>query len=168
MAKAKNTTRRRRRTTVYRRRTRRTNSLPGYSADSQKGSTSFRMKLRKLHKRGKSAQAKYLKSKRPPSTGVWNWDSQQYRNPRRRRNPSLFGTSLTSKEGLMILAGGLAGVAGSKFIPTLLPSSLTGSIASSNVGQTVLTGVSAVALGWIGLSVAGSLQLPLQTPLVRG
>jgi hypothetical protein len=66
-----------------------------------------------------------------------------------RRNPGFFGTSMTSTEGLKLIAGGLAGVAAAKFLPTLLPASIGGGIASSNVGRTVLTGVAAVAAGFI-------------------
>ena len=71
------------------------------------------------------------------------------RNRRRtRRNPSLFGASLGSKQSLMILGGGFAGLIGAKFIPTLLPTSLTGSIGSSNGGRFVLTLASALAVAW--------------------
>jgi hypothetical protein len=82
----------------------------------------------------------------------------RYRNKRRnssrrrhasRRNPSLFGASITSKQGLMIVGGALTGVVVSKFAPTLLPTSLTGSLGSSSFGPTILTGASALAAGWI-------------------
>lgn len=73
-------------------------------------------------------------------------------NPRRhhsRRNPSLFGASITSKQGLMIVGGALTGVVVSKFAPTLLPTSLTGSLGSSSFGPTILTGGAALAAGWL-------------------
>ena len=73
-------------------------------------------------------------------------------NPRRRKakNPggaSLFGSSLTSKNGLMILGGGFTGLVIAKTLPTLLPSS---SIGSSGTGQFVLALASAWAAAWAG------------------
>jgi len=65
------------------------------------------------------------------------------------KNPSLFGQSITSKGGLMILGGALTGVVVSKFAPTLLPSSLTGSLGTSSFGPTILTGAAALAAGFI-------------------
>jgi hypothetical protein len=73
------------------------------------------------------------------------------RNTRRRRtarNPSLFGSSLTSKQGLMILGGGFTGLVAAKFIPTLLPTSMTGSLGASGGGRFVLTLGSAIAAAW--------------------
>jgi hypothetical protein len=69
-------------------------------------------------------------------------------NPRRRRakNPggaSLFGSSLTSKNGLMIIGGGFTGLIVAKTLPSILPSS---SIGSSATGRFVL----ALAAGWAG------------------
>lgn len=60
---------------------------------------------------------------------------------RRRRNPSLFGSSLTSKEGLKLIGGGFVGLIGAKFLPTLIPASMAGSFMTSNVGRVVVTGV---------------------------
>jgi hypothetical protein len=74
----------------------------------------------------------------------------QRRNTRRRSrsNPDFFGGSLTSKQSLMILAGGFAGLIGAKFIPTLLPATLTGSIGTSTAGQFAISLAAAVAVGW--------------------
>jgi hypothetical protein len=67
-----------------------------------------------------------------------------------RRNPNLFGNSLGSKGTLKILGGGLAGVAAAKFIPQILPTSVTTSgIGSSTIGKVLITGVSAFAAYWI-------------------
>jgi hypothetical protein len=60
----------------------------------------------------------------------------------------LFGHSITSKGGLTLIGGGIAGVVAAKFIPTLLPISMLGSLGASNIGRTVITGVSAVIAGW--------------------
>jgi hypothetical protein len=73
------------------------------------------------------------------------------RRPNRRRtrgNPDFFGGSLTSKQSLMILGGGFAGLIGTKFIPTLLPATLTGSIGTSTAGQFAISLAAAVAVGW--------------------
>jgi hypothetical protein len=67
-----------------------------------------------------------------------------------RRNPNLFGNSLGSKATLKILGGGLAGVAAAKFIPQILPTSVTTSgLGSSTIGKVLITGVSAFAAYWI-------------------
>lgn len=67
-----------------------------------------------------------------------------------RRNPNLFGNSLGSKGTLKILGGGLAGVAAAKFIPQILPTSITTSgLGSSTIGKVLITGVSAFVAFWI-------------------
>ena len=48
----------------------------------------------------------------------------------------------------MILGGGFTGLIAAKFIPTLLPASLTGSIGSSTGGRFILTLAAALASGW--------------------
>lgn len=81
--------------------------------------------------------------------------NRRRRHHHRRRNPpALFGHPLFGKDAVMLLGGGLVGVTATKFIPTLLPASLTGGIASSNIGRTVLSGVSAVVAGWAGSKVS--------------
>jgi hypothetical protein len=70
------------------------------------------------------------------------------RRRRSRRNPSLFGHSITSTQGIKLIGGGIAGVIASKFIPTMLPVSMLGSLGSSAIGRVVITGISAVAAGW--------------------
>ena len=71
------------------------------------------------------------------------------RHHARRSNPSLFGNSITSKQGLQIVGGAMAGLVAAKFIPTLLPTSMLGSLGSSNVGKTIVTGASAVLAGFV-------------------
>lgn len=77
------------------------------------------------------------------------------RQNRRRgsRNPQLFGSSLGSKNSLMVLGGGLAGVAAAKFIPTLIPTSLTSGLGTSSFGPFIISGVSAIAAWWIASKV---------------
>jgi hypothetical protein len=68
---------------------------------------------------------------------------------RRRRNPDVLGVSLTSKSGMMLISGTVAGVAGAKFLPTVLPTSMLGTLASSNAGKTMITGASAFICGFL-------------------
>ena len=70
------------------------------------------------------------------------------RHNRRRRNPTLMGQSITSKGGLKLIGGGVVGVTAAKFIPSLIPASLTMGIASSGIGRVLITGISAVLAGW--------------------
>lgn len=67
------------------------------------------------------------------------------RNPRRvtrrRRNPDVFGARPLSGGGIKLIAGGLVGVAAAKFLPRLIPSSITATM--GNFGGVVATGVSA-------------------------
>lgn len=72
---------------------------------------------------------------------------------RGRRNPNLFGNSLGSKNSLMILGGGLAGVAAAKFIPTLIPSSLTAGLGTSTFGPFIISGVSTLAAWWLASKI---------------
>lgn len=66
----------------------------------------------------------------------------------------LFGAPLFGKDSLELVGGGLVGVAAAKFIPTLLPGALTGGIASSTIGKTVISGISAVVGGWAGSKIS--------------
>jgi hypothetical protein len=77
-------------------------------------------------------------------------------NYRRRRNPlpTLFGAPIFGKNSMELVGGGIAGLVVTKFIPTLLPASITGGIASSNFGRVVLSGVSAVVAGYLGTKVS--------------
>ena len=68
------------------------------------------------------------------------------RNPRRRvtrrrRNPDVFGSRPLSGGGIKLIAGGLVGVAAAKFLPRLIPSSITATM--GNFGGVVATGISA-------------------------
>ncbi len=78
------------------------------------------------------------------------------RSNRRRshHNPQLFGSSLGSKNSLMILGGGLAGVAATKFIPTMIPSSITAGLGTSSFGPFIISGVSAVGAWWLAKFVS--------------
>lgn len=73
---------------------------------------------------------------------------QRRRTNRRRRNPDLLGAPLTSKQTLMVIGGGFAGLIATKFIPTLLPTSVLGTVGTSAAGQFVVSLVAALATGW--------------------
>lgn len=75
------------------------------------------------------------------------------RNGAPRRNPNLFGSALGSKASLMILGGGLAGVAAVKFIPTLIPTSLTSTLGTSSFAPFLISGVSALAAWWLASKI---------------
>lgn len=77
------------------------------------------------------------------------------RSNRRRghRNPQLFGSSLGSKNTLMILGGGLAGVAATKFIPTILPASITATLGNNAFVPFIISAVSAFAAWWLASKV---------------
>jgi hypothetical protein len=68
---------------------------------------------------------------------------------RNRRNPNILGVSLTSKSGMKLIGGGLAGVAATKFIPTVLPTTLFSTLGTSTLATTAISGVSAFLAGWI-------------------
>ena len=68
----------------------------------------------------------------------------------RRRNPMIFGQS-SAKEIAFMVAGGLVGVAATKYLPTMLPTNLTG--AMGGAGGFMQVGISvagAFVAGWIG------------------
>ncbi len=69
------------------------------------------------------------------------------RYSRRRRNP-VFGMS-GGKNMLTMVAGGLVGVAATKFLPTMLPSSITASFGSGPFMGVIITAAGAFAAGWI-------------------
>ncbi len=54
----------------------------------------------------------------------------------------------------MVLGGGLAGVAAAKFIPTMIPSNITGTFGTSSFGPFVMTGLSAFAAWWLASKVS--------------
>lgn len=66
---------------------------------------------------------------------------------RRRRNP-VFGMS-GGKNMLTMVAGGLVGVAATKFLPTLLPANITGSLGGGAFMGVLVTAAGAFAAGWI-------------------
>ena len=76
------------------------------------------------------------------------------RHMNRRRNPALFGRS-GGKDLLMMVGGGLVGVAATKFLPTLLPSSITAGLGGGSIMSLLLTGAGAFAAGWLARRFVG-------------
>jgi hypothetical protein len=75
-------------------------------------------------------------------------------NGRRRRNP-MFGQSGAKNYAVMI-GGGLVGVAAAKYIPTLIPSSITASLGTSPIMAIVVAGAGAFAAGYLAKRFVGS------------
>jgi hypothetical protein len=65
-----------------------------------------------------------------------------------RRNPALFGRS-SGKDLLMMVGGGLVGVAATKYLPTLLPSQITSGLGGGAVMSIALMGAGAFAASWL-------------------
>lgn len=72
---------------------------------------------------------------------------------RRRRNPTLFGRS-GAKDMLMMVGGGLIGVAATKYLPTLIPASMLTSLGSSSLISVAVTGAGAFVAGWLASKVS--------------
>lgn len=76
-------------------------------------------------------------------------------NPRhsyrsRRRNPVIFGQSSAKEIGFMIM-GGLVGVAATKYLPTMIPTTLTAGLgAGGGIMQVGISVAGAFVAGWIG------------------
>lgn len=80
--------------------------------------------------------------------------SMNRRHYARRRNPAIFGRH-GGKDLLMMTGGVLVGVAATKYLPTLLPSSIVGSLGSSPYMGVLITGAGAFAAGWLARKFAG-------------
>ncbi len=80
------------------------------------------------------------------------------RNSRRsyRRNPAIFGRS-GGKDLLMMVGGGLIGVAATKFLPTLIPSSITSMLGASPIVGVGMTIAGAFAASWLAKRVSTEL-----------
>ena len=71
-----------------------------------------------------------------------------------RRNPALFGRS-GGKDLLMMVGGGLVGVAATKYLPTLLPASITGAMGGGAMMSIAISGAGAFAAGWLSKRFVG-------------
>ncbi len=76
------------------------------------------------------------------------------RHSSRHRNPAIFGMS-GGKDLLMMVGGGLVGVAATKYLPTLLPSSITSGLGGGVMMSVLITGAGAFAAGWLAKRFVG-------------
>lgn len=72
---------------------------------------------------------------------------------RRRSNPDLFGARLGSKASMKMIGGGIAGVALTKFVPTLIPSTMMPSLMTTNLGRTAVSFAAALVSGFLASKV---------------
>ncbi len=89
-----------------------------------------------------------------PRRHVRHYHRRRRMNSRRRRNP-MFGQSGAKSYAIMI-GGGLVGVAAAKYIPTLIPSSITSSLGTSPIMAIVVAGAGAFAAGWLAKRFGGN------------
>lgn len=71
----------------------------------------------------------------------------------RRHNPAVFGRS-SGKDLLMMTGGVLVGVAATKYLPTLIPASLTASLGTGSFVSVLVTGAGAFAAGFLARKVS--------------
>lgn len=76
-----------------------------------------------------------------------------HRVHRRRRNPAIFGHS-GGKSLVMMVGGGLVGVAATKFLPTLLPDSIRSSVGGGVLANIALTGAGAFVASWLAKKIS--------------
>ena len=89
-----------------------------------------------------------------PRRHVRHYHRRRRMNGRRRRNP-MFGQSGAKSYAIMI-GGGLVGVAAAKYIPTLIPSSITASLGTSPIMAIVVAGAGAFAAGYLAKRFGGN------------
>jgi hypothetical protein len=66
-----------------------------------------------------------------------------------RRNPAIFGSRLGSKESLKLIGGGLAGVAATKFLPTMIPANMAPQLVTTQLGRVAVSFAAAWISGWV-------------------
>ena len=79
---------------------------------------------------------------------------RRHRMTNRRRNPAIFGRS-SGKDLLVMVGGGLVGVAATKYLPTLLPTSITAGLGGGAMMSVLISGAGAFAASWIARMVGG-------------
>lgn len=80
---------------------------------------------------------------------------RRWMNGRRRRRNPLFGQS-GAKNYAMMIGGGLVGVAAAKYIPTIIPSSITATMGTSPIMSIVISGAGAFAAGYLAKRFVGN------------
>lgn len=150
---AAKTNRRRRRANVRHHRRRRSNPVVRRNRRHRNRTAPVRMNRR----RRRATNIRHHRRRRNgPRIVVMRPNRKRYN--RRRRNPDfgqgVFGGPLFGRNAMELMGGGLLGLVAAKFIPTLFPASLTGTISGSNIGRVVISGISAVIAGWAGSKIS--------------
>jgi hypothetical protein len=138
-----------------RRRTRRVNAAP-----RRRRRTAVARPVRRRRRRSNPVAVAPVRRRRRYSrrrrvnSGVRRYSRRRRMNSSRRRNP-MFGRT-GAKDMLIMVGGGLVGVAATKFLPTLIPSSVTSSLGSSPLASIAITGAGAFVAGWLAKRFVGS------------
>lgn len=70
-----------------------------------------------------------------------------------KKNPNIFGSRLGSKDSIKMIGGGLAGVVATKFLPTMIPTSVAPQLVTTNLGRVAVSAVAALVAGWAASKV---------------
>lgn len=113
---------------------------------------------RRVYRRRRNPVQAVTRRRRRRSTRAMSRSPRRRRNSRRsyRRNPAIFGRS-GGKDLLMMVGGGLIGVAATKFLPTLIPSSIVGMLGASPIVGVGMTIAGAFAASWLAKRVSTEL-----------
>lgn len=132
-----------------RRRTRRVNAAP-----RRRRRTAVARPVRRRRRRVNPVAAapvrrrrRYSRRRRAVANPRRRYVRRRRMNGSRRRNP-VFGMA-GGKNMLIMVGGGLVGVAATKFLPTLVPSSITSTLGASPLVAIAITGAGAFAAGWL-------------------
>lgn len=108
---------------------------------------------RRSHRRRTAPVARRRRTRRTSNPKVVVRYRTKRRNSHRRRsvrrNPDLFGSRLGSKDSMKLIGGGIAGVAATKFLPTMIPPTMAPQLLSTNFGRTAVSFAAALASGWL-------------------
>lgn len=127
--------------------------------------TRRRAKAKRVYRRRRATNSRrtYRRRRNPVAVAPVRRRRRHYRNSnrrsnrgrsrrmnyrRRRHNPQLFGRS-GMKDMLLMVGGGLVGVAATKYLPTLIPASMLASFGSSSLVSVAITGAGAFVAGWL-------------------
>lgn len=138
-----------------RRRTRRVNAAP-----RRRRRTAVARPVRRRRRRVNPVAAapvrrrrRYSRRRRAVANPRRRYVRRRRMNGSRRRNP-VFGMA-GGKNMLIMVGGGLVGVAATKFLPTLVPSSITSTLGASPLVAIAITGAGAFAAGWLARRFVG-------------
>jgi hypothetical protein len=143
-----NPRKRRKNVAKTRRRNRRRNSVAHHHTRRRRRVRATANPVRRRYNRRRRNAVHHRRRRRNP-TRVMYVTRRSNRRRRNRRNPSILGVNIASKSGIELIGGGLLGVAATKFLPTVLPSSVFSTLGSSTLATTAVSGISAFIAGWV-------------------